>query len=598
MWPCRSQLRTDRVGPPFDRTRDDSTAGRTHEAQVPRGTLASRPSVSYSISLPTGTSQDILQPCLSWSSSDHLAVDEIHKVPIFRKSLKTVGSHYGQAGLPYFEGLMSNISQYTKQHSTSTCVIITRPPEIIACFCLSDVPAELFVIFDSHPRPHKHPHGAAFIFKNSVNSTAEYLATLLHYDERLLRDSTVQWQAQLLAHCSGDVFVARRGGSTSSQWGEMALEASLQVLKLQASVRTLEKRNEDLEEDKKRLNDEVAELEDQLLELDDEHEKLKARYEQLQALTQHRRSTSIPRSSPSDYRQQPLQSPLGLVPSSQRGTPAPTASSAHRPPQNGSATSQASDFHAADALASQLQRAYDEENQQLAQQLRHLKDIQPTFFDCGICFERHQDDHLARVMPCGHSYCRPCLRAYAVSKINEHRFPILCPSCVADRGRSEFGDDFAIQQLGLGERQYEMFCELQLARFSTVIHCRRCLKTIFVDKAEYEEAQEIVCPLRGCGYAWCKACSQAIQIGGPKHSCDGSSELKDLMAQRGWKHCPGESGCQTPAEKIDGCNHMTCMSPGCNAHFCYLCGQLIVQSVLRNEIQSAVSRHYRRCVLF
>ena len=67
----------------------------------------------------------------------------------------------------------------------------------------------------------------------------------------------------------------------------------------------------------------------------------------------------------------------------------------------------------------------------------------------------------------------------------------------------------------------------------------RCVQTIFVDKAEYQEAQEIVCPLPGCVYAWCKACSQAIEIGGPKHSCDGSSELKHLMDLRGWKHCPG-----------------------------------------------------------
>ena len=108
-----------------------------------------------------------------------------------------------------------------------------------------------------------------------------------------------------------------------------------------------------------------------------------------------------------------------------------------------------------------------------------------------------------------------------------------------------------------------------------------------MDKKEYEEVNEIVCPLPGCGHAWCKLCSQALEIGGPKHSCDGSSELNHLMSQRGWKHCPGQSsrrrgavrgsiltafcpctptGCQTPAEKIEGCNHMTCMSPGCNAY--------------------------------
>ncbi|KAJ7739825.1 hypothetical protein B0H16DRAFT_60005 [Mycena metata] len=82
---------------------------------------------------------------------------------------------------------------------------------------------------------------------------------------------------------------------------------------------------------------------------------------------------------------------------------------------------------------------------------------------------------------------------------------------------------------------------------------------------------------------------------GPKHSCDGSSELEHLMKSRGWKHCPG---CKTPFQKSSGCNHMTCMSPGCNTHFCYVCGKSIVRSAHRREIQTAVSAHYRRCNLF
>ncbi|KAI1789534.1 hypothetical protein LXA43DRAFT_1020714 [Ganoderma leucocontextum] len=537
--------------------------------------------------------EDILQPCLSWSSPSHLAVDEICKVPIFRKCLEMVSSDYGQAGLPYFERLISNIAAYTTSHSASTCVIITRPPEIIACFCLADVPAELFVIFDSHPRPEKHPHGAAFIFKNSIRSTAEYLTELLHYDEHLLSDSTVQWQAQLLAHCSGDIFVARPNGLTSSQWAELALDSSLEVLKLQARVRSLEKDNENLESDKQRLGDEVSRLDDKVLELDDELVRLKAKHERLRNSNQ-RNAGSSTRTLTSTRSQVP-QSPLG-TPSTRTDASVRKPPSNRRPAQN-EPTSHTSDFHSADALAIQMQRAFDEENRKLKREIKRLKDIQPGCFDCGVCFERHQDDHLARVMPCGHSYCRPCLREYAVSKIKEHRFPVLCPSCLADKDRSEQGelDDFAIQQLGLDEKQYEIFNEMQMARFSTIIHCRKCLNTIFVDKKEYQEAQEIVCPLRGCGYAWCKLCSHAIQIGGPKHSCDGSSELNDLMHRRGWKHCPG---CQTPAEKIDGCNHMTCASPGCNAHFCYLCGQLIVRSMVRNEIKNAVSRHYRRCTLF
>lgn len=34
------------------------------------------------------------------------------------------------------------------------------------------------------------------------------------------------------------------------------------------------------------------------------------------------------------------------------------------------------------------------------------------------------------------------------------------------------------------------------------------------------------------------------------------------------------------------------------SHFCYVCGELIVKSALRTEIQTAVSSHYTRCRLF
>lgn len=69
----------------------------------------------------------------------------------------------------------------------------------------------------------------------------------------------------------------------------------------------------------------------------------------------------------------------------------------------------------------------------------------------------------------------------------------------------------------------------------------RCKNSVFVDRKEYEQTELIVCPLQGCSYAWCKACSQQIDIGGPQHSCDGSSELRHLMNERGWKYCPGRS---------------------------------------------------------
>ena len=97
---------------------------------------------------------------------------------------------------------------------------------------------------------------------------------------------------------------------------------------------------------------------------------------------------------------------------------------------------------------------------------------------------------------------------------------------------------------------------------------------MFVARDEHEEAKIIVCPLPDCDHAWCKQCQQSIDFNGPKHSCDGTSELDHLMKQQGWKYCPSEptraishflgshfssssSACKTPIQKISGCNHMS-----------------------------------------
>ncbi|RPD67337.1 hypothetical protein L227DRAFT_491050, partial [Lentinus tigrinus ALCF2SS1-6] len=517
------------------------------------------------------------------TSSTHLAVDEIHKAPVFSKSLKSVNSNYGRPTFEYFKQLLATTVECSKRYTASSCVIITRPPEIIACFYLARAPIELFVLFDSHPRPHKHARGAAFIFKNSLDSTAAYLTELLRFDDSLLSDSSIQWQAQLLAHASGEIFLASEWVLANAQWAEVALDASLQVLHLQARMQELESRNQTLEMDNKHLSEEVSDLEDKQQELEEMIEELKkADGHKMNGI--HASRAEPPPSTRAMNPNAP-QNPLGTPRSVAHGR---VASPPLAAPRSGPYSPRNEEPIRVDPLAAQMQRDFDEENKQLDRDFRRLKDTQPTFFDCGICMDRFQEDSVARVVSCGHSYCRPCLRDWAVSKIRDHRHPILCPTCMAGKGQLEpggrcFSSDYAI------------FDEMQLASFSTIIHCRKCVQTIFVDKTEYQEVQEIVCPLPGCGYAWCKACSQAIDIGGPKHSCDGSSELNHLMDLRGWKHCPG---CQTPAEKIEGCNHMTCMSPGCNVHFCYRCGELIVQSVLRGEIKSALTRHYAKCLLF
>jgi len=204
---------------------------------------------------------------------------------------------------------------------------------------------------------------------------------------------------------------------------------------------------------------------------------------------------------------------------------------------------------------------------------------------------------VARVDNCNHAFCRECVRNYIVSKVDEHRFPIFCPICVAEDKHEEPQaiTNALILQVGIEEKHYSIYEELQLTSFGILLHCRQCKQSAFVDRQEYGQSLLIVCPFPNCQHIWCKACQQTVTLNGMKHSCDGSSELEHLMKLRGWKHCPG---CQTPIYKEAGCNHMTCMSPGCNTHFCYLCGQSIIQSSLLRAISTATAAHFRKCKLF
>lgn len=56
-------------------------------------------------------------------------------------------------------------------------------------------------------------------------------------------------------------------------------------------------------------------------------------------------------------------------------------------------------------------------------------------FTCGICLEEMPEDSIARPEPCGHTFCCECLREHVTTRLIEHRFPILCPTCTASKGK-------------------------------------------------------------------------------------------------------------------------------------------------------------------
>ncbi|KAF9651535.1 hypothetical protein BDM02DRAFT_3154328 [Thelephora ganbajun] len=510
------------------------------------------------------TAQGITSICAQWSSSSHLEVEDIYKVPLFSRSLKLESSEFG---LPSFEKFRSVLSRLVTSGKKSAAIVITRPPEIVTCVKIS-IPdsADVFMVFDSHSRP-DHPDGAGFIFSTSIDVTAQYLDNLLAIDESILSDHSLQWQTQLLANFSALLFAARttRFDSNATEAERAMIESSLTILALQAEVAELKLRNAALQKDLQAAELKVLGPPAPLIYYSGEPQP-DAEWPPLPSRKTERSAESYttPRTSPT-------------------------------PPSRAPSPSVVLD---GDLLVlTELQQEFDNEDSRLRTEREALASVQPSTFTCAVCTDEFPEDFIARVPGCDHGFCRECLKTYAVSKLEEHRFPIMCPTCMADNTGKEPGtiSSSLIADVGISQHYFQIFEDLQMTCFSILLHCRKCKRSVFVDRSEYQESRTLVCPLPGCRYAWCKSCQMPIEIGGPRHSCDGSSELRHLMREKGWKHCPG---CDTPIQKDFGCHHMACMAPACNTHFCYLCGKLIVKSALRGEIQTAVADHYRRCRLF
>jgi hypothetical protein len=142
--------------------------------------------------------------------------------------------------------------------------------------------------------------------------------------------------------------------------------------------------------------------------------------------------------------------------------------------------------------ATQLQRQFEGEHQALLLERENLGKFKQIIFKCGICMDDVPDEDVAHVEECQHAYCRDCLRQHIVTKVKDHRFPITCPTCAADtkskrepagaRPRALVEDcltdllpvvsQHLVQTVGIPEKEYAVFEDLQLTAFSIPVSCR------------------------------------------------------------------------------------------------------------------------------
>lgn len=437
--------------------------------------------------------------CAGWSSNLHLEADDIHNLPVFSRCLKLMSVEYSRPGQKHFQILLEYVhcvisrmelhhdafsSRKMKKIQKSAVMIITRPPEIIACFKFVNTNATLrsstyedplFVVFDSHPRP-SHPHGAGLSFSTSIENTARTLSDSLPTMD--FNPSDFQWQAQLLSNCSAHVYVAKH---RRKDHDEAIVQSSLAILTLRARIPELKRENEMLGFDNEQLTSEVDRLRAAV-----RQEQIKAKQEASSSRTAF--STRAPRRS------------YGLIshavagPSRASGAPAnassvqksgaynrhtDTPSTAPAQPPRPARLSRSVNVSGAQSifadnpppvpsktpptyddldledksstdsdelwtqttyLACQLQSAFDSEDQRIRQEHNELAQYIQATSQCSICLDELPEDDVAKVDECVHTMCRSCLREFVFSKIQEHRYPISCPMCtIATESKAQPG---------------------------------------------------------------------------------------------------------------------------------------------------------------
>ncbi|KZT22729.1 hypothetical protein NEOLEDRAFT_1097174 [Neolentinus lepideus HHB14362 ss-1] len=182
---------------------------------------------------------------------------------------------------------------------------------------------------------------------------------------------------------------------------------------------------------------------------------------------------------------------------------------------------------------------------------------------CPICLD---DPTAPIVLRCGHTWCKACLTNYFSAAIESRTFPM---TCLGDEGACSCCIPVVVAREVLGSDEFDELaasafiahvrthpdeyrwcpgpdCEevYRVGPADTVLTCPRCLRRVCAHcHVEYHE--DVTC---------------AEFKGGLE------PEFARWRAGKNVKHCPK---CKIAIEKVDGCNHMTCVV--CQVHICWVC---------------------------
>ncbi|KAF8431275.1 hypothetical protein L210DRAFT_3560596 [Boletus edulis BED1] len=516
--------------------------------------------------------EELLSPREQLTGTQAIRLEEMHRVPLFEGALRHVATQHSPPSMILFK---QSLRQMQLHPSPVSAIVVNRSASTTVCLKLREHSRDVFCVLDFAlaPQEHVRRHGTALalVISTSLEQTAARMSGNLPVDNHLMtRDA--QWQAQLFASCTMCMFTPAEGAAWLSEAESSAtISGSVSLLRIMDEM-------DDRGQDCGRARDGNRDRD------------------------QHRRD----RPSGSKHSERWARTPVDA------GRTA-TTSRRHASHVEGESTGEGSSARMAGLRPRPMFTPYEQtkrhcriflSDDELSSPMSPISRLseasdEEAYFACVICFEDIPEGQGIRLLPCTHGFCRDCLAGHVCSKIEERKFPVFCPLCMTEHENASpsvvAGD--MVQRLGVSEAQYTVWSELEMAHLCVRVHCRRCDRVAFVDKEDYEELEEfrVTCSFPGCEHTWCKNCQQTLSSGdGPKHSCDGTEELDYLVRQMGWKYCPK---CRTPVQKNGGCNHVTCVTPGCNTHFCYRCGKQITRTSIPFLVRSAVNAHFKQCTL-
>ncbi|KAI6020388.1 hypothetical protein BKA83DRAFT_4300943 [Pisolithus microcarpus] len=486
--------------------------------------------------------KDLVSICDQWTGDVQVDVTELCHLPVFKDNFKLDRTKYGPPSVMQLKLALRDMQSC----KSAMAMIVSRAASVTLCMKIPVWATNIFLVLDLR-QDRNATSELSLVVNRSLDETAGRMSGILPIDNRLLsRD--MQWQAQLTASCAIHTF----SPVTCANEGRSAVTDSIALLRSWI-------------------------------------EAANSSYQVEQSLAQ-RPTTQQDNKGPSTTNRgrtvddQPVASSSRLLSNPQPCLPRETSFIPYEQTKRYARIfflDNLSDTSLTEDPDSDSESDEDEEEEE---------------FSCGVCFEPVPVSLGVYLEPCRHAVCGSCITGHVCAKISERRFPVFCPLCMVDPENVNPSPipDTVVQRLELTDEEYKIWVELEMAQFAVQMQCHRCGRSAFVDKDDHNSVDQITCPFSDCKHTWCKNCQRTILTYGPKHSCDGSSEFKHLVKQMGWKHCPN---CKAAVQKMGGCNHMTCATPGCNSHFCYKCGKQIAKSPIQMVVSSAVTAHYRHCTM-